>query len=265
MNFTPLTIDEIGSKAPAVFATEPMEGASEKYSFVSTVDAIELIMQEGWQPYSVQQASVRKDNRSGYQKHIIKFTMGETLNELNKERFDLLLFNSHDRGSAFKLAMGIYVMVCTNGLVVGDERMSFSHKHIGFNEYEFLHSVREIANNGHQIASKVDDFKQIEMTEQESGVYARAAAELIDDPEIVNLNDMLRARRWEDRKNSLWKTYNRVQENLTKGGIRRKDKKRTRKIKAIDKDVKLNKALWVLTEQMAAIKSGKSPAIEALS
>lgn len=258
MNFTPLTIDQIGRKAPAVLATEPMEGASNKYSFVSTVDAIELIMQAGWYPYNVQSAGTRKaSGKDGFQKHLIKFTRGETLSGKNDERFDLLLFNSHDRGSAFKLAMGVFVFVCLNGMVVGDEAMNFSHKHIGFDEEEFLYSVHEIADSGKQIASRVDDFKQIELTRQESGIYAKAAAELIsDEPEKVNLDDMLRARRYEDRNNTLWKTYNKVQENLMKGGVRRQNMKRTRKIKAIDKNVKLNKALWVLTEEMSSIKTG---------
>ena len=49
---------------------------------------------------------------------------------------------------------------------------------------------------------------------------------------------------------------------MMKGGIRglKRDKsgnlhRITRKIKSIDKDVKLNKALWNLTEKMKIIKS----------
>lgn len=262
-----LTPEKIARYAPSALATTPMPGVSDKYSFVSTMDAVELIQSLGWMPYWADEANVRKDDKEGFQRHIIKFTMGQALTEVGQERIDLLLYNSHDRGSAFKLAMGIYRLVCSNGLVVGDDRLSFSHKHIGFDESAFLDSVRAIANNGHKIASKVDDFKSIEMAPNEQGIYAAAAAELItEDVKEINLPDLLTARRWDDRRaNDLWTTYNRVQENIIKGGVRRvgrtesgRRKKRLRAVKSIEKDVRLNKALWTLTEKMAEIK-GKNP------
>ena len=62
-------------------------------------------------------------------------------------------------------------------------------------------------------------------------------------------------------------TFNIVQENLMKGGIRgqkrveventdrfRIHRTTTRKIKAIDKDMKVNKSLWNLTEKMKELK-----------
>lgn len=262
----PLTIDQIVRYAPSALATEPMNGVSDKYSFVSTMDAIELIQSAGWVPYFARESKVRKEEKDGYQRHVVKFTMGQTLSEVGDERIDLLLYNSHDRGSAFRLAMGIFRLVCSNGLVVGDTRLSFAHKHIGFDQEAFLESVDSIAGNGLQIAEKVEDFKLIEMTPNETNVYARAASELIsNEPEEIDLCSLTRPRRFDDRKNDLWTVYNRVQENVMRGGIWRygrtesgKMKKRTRKVTSIDRDIKLNKALWVLTEEMSALKSGKA-------
>lgn len=262
-NITPITIDDLETYAPSALATEPMDGVSDKYSFVSTIDAIELIQGAGWTPYFAQQAAVRVEGKRGFQRHVIKFSMGEMLNEVGEERIDLILFNSHDRGSAFKLAMGIYRLVCSNGLVVGSDHMSFSHKHIGFDQDAFLESVKIIAENSVEVAERVEDYKMIEMSPQETNAYASAAAQLVSDkPDELDRYDLTRARRYEDRKDDLWTVYNRTQENIMRGGVRRhgktdagRRKKRTRRVSSIDRDIKLNKALWTLTEKMAELKA----------
>jgi hypothetical protein len=54
-------------------------------------------------------------------------------------------------------------------------------------------------------------------------------------------------------------TYQRIQENLIKGGLsgRTTQGKRahTRAVKGIDGDVKLNRALWVMAENMLQLAS----------
>ncbi|HHR0987393.1 TPA: DUF932 domain-containing protein, partial [Klebsiella oxytoca] len=54
-------------------------------------------------------------------------------------------------------------------------------------------------------------------------------------------------------------TYQRIQENLIKGGLNGRNAKggrtHTRAIKGIDCDVKLNRALWVMAENMLQLAS----------
>ena len=67
---------------------------------------------------------------------------------------------------------------------------------------------------------------------------------------------LLNPRRYGDDANDLWTTLNCVQENVIRGGQRdtsrlRPDGSRmpkTRAIKGIDEDMKLNKALWEMAE-----------------
>ncbi|ECA2558747.1 DUF932 domain-containing protein, partial [Salmonella enterica subsp. enterica serovar Poona] len=70
----------------------------------------------------------------------------------------------------------------------------------------------------------------------------------------VAATQILTPRRYEDRKDDLWSVFNRIQENLSKGGLpgRTAQGKRihTRAVNGIDGDVKLNRALWVMAEQM---------------
>ncbi len=70
----------------------------------------------------------------------------------------------------------------------------------------------------------------------------------------ITEKQVLQPRRWEDKKDDLWTVYQRLQENLIKGGLSgwnaKGKRSRTRLVNGIDGDIKLNKALWVMTEKM---------------
>ncbi len=70
----------------------------------------------------------------------------------------------------------------------------------------------------------------------------------------ITKEQVLQPRRWADKKDDLWTVYQRLQENLIKGGLSGRNAKgkraRTCSVNGIDGDIKLNKALWVMTEKM---------------
>ena len=66
-------------------------------------------------------------------------------------------------------------------------------------------------------------------------------------------------RREEDSGDDLWSTYNVVQENLVKGGIDCRSANtgrlvRTRRIRSVSADIRLNRALCALAERFADLK-----------
>lgn len=261
-NISILSNDDIIEMAPAAGAWEPMEGVSSRYSFVPTVKAINLLRDVGWQPIYATQSGVRKQAREGYQKHLIRFAQPDLI--MRDERIDLLLYNSHDRGCSFKLMAGIWRFVCGNGLVVGDEYANFSHKHIGFNPDDFMQSAMQIAGSAGNIAGQMDELKQIELIPEAQSIFAKSAHQLVyDEPDEapVQPDDLLKTRRYEDEKPNVWNTYNRIQENIIDGGLRgskidangRQRRVTTRPVKALDKNLKLNQALWVLTQEMGKL------------
>jgi hypothetical protein len=260
----PLNNDQIVKLAPAAGASNPHEAVSSRYSFVPTLEAVDLVRKVGWVPFQAKQSAVRKEDRQGYQKHIIRFQM-EGLRFSDQERVDLVMFNSHDRGCAFHLMASIWRKVCGNGLMVAADLFNFSHKHIGFDAEAFAYSAQQIASSAGEIAAQVEDLKAIELQPNEKGIYATAAHQLLyDDPQEAPImaERLLDERRYDDEGNDLWTVFNVVQENIMKGGLRgrkrgangRMRNTKTRPVKAIDRDVKLNKALWIITEQMAQSK-----------
>ena len=107
-----------------------------------------------------------------------------------------------------------------------------------------------------------DDMRALTLNEGEEQAFAHAALQLRYDPEAgaapVTERDVLRARRMDDTGDDLWSTFNRVQENMLKGGLngRARNGRRTttRAVTGIDQGVKLNRALFVLAQEMKRLK-----------
>lgn len=259
-----LTNDNIITLAPAAGSLAPIDTVSSRYSFVPTLTAVDLLREAGWFPIHAEQSIVRKTEREGYQRHLIRFAKNGL--SFDGERVDLVLYNSHDCGCAFKLIASVWRQICGNGLMVASEFANFSHRHIGFSPDAFIHSAGEIASAAGTIAERVDEMKVIEMSPDERGVFAQAAHSLIyDEPEQapVQPNQLLDERWYDDKGNDLWTTFNVIQENVMRGGLKgisrggdgRLRRTTTRPVKALDRNIKLNQALWFLTEKMAELKN----------
>ncbi len=261
----PLTEDDLRSLAPSVFATNPISDVSNRYQFIPTFDVVKRLQNEGWMPTKVQESYVRNQENQGYQKHLIRFQRQDLI--LNGEAIEVVLINSHNRSAAYQLMAGVFRFICSNGMIVGDTFERISVKHINFDPDAVVKASYEIIENAPKIAQNMQEMKAIELNKDEKEIYAESAALTVYGERTAipfDASRLLTPRRYDDRnKNDLWSTFNIVQENMMKGGMRglKRDKNgnfrrvTTRKIKSIDKDVRLNKALWNLTEKMKVIKS----------
>jgi hypothetical protein len=146
--------DEMRRFAPSVFASQPIEGVSERYSFLPTSSILNGMCENGWVPVRAQERSVRTEARRGFQKNVVRFARVEHLQtwEKNQVRPEVVLVNSHDKSSAYQLHCGLFRLVCTNGMVVATfQRISI--KHSGFNpdsvieaSFKVLGAVPDIMN-----------------------------------------------------------------------------------------------------------------------
>jgi hypothetical protein len=242
-----------------------MNDVSERYRFIPTFEVVKRLQNEGWFPTKAQECRVTNAKNQGYQKHLIRFQRQDLI--LNGEAIEVVLINSHNRSAAYQLMAGVFRFICSNGMIVGDTFERISVKHMDFNPDEIVEASYEIINNAPKITGNMQEMKGIELNQNEREIFAESAALVLygeKDAIPFRTERLLTPRRYEDRgKNDLWSTFNTVQENLIKGGIRglRKDPSgilrsvTTRKIKSIDRDVKLNKALWNLTERMKELKT----------
>jgi hypothetical protein len=105
-----------------------------------------------------------------------------------------------------------------------------------------------------EVTQKISIWNTREMTAGERTAFAieALALRLNSDrkAEDYEINEILSSRRDVDNQNTLWHVYNRVQENLIKGGFQMNNRT-ARAITNPVQDMVLNQGLWQLAEQFA--------------
>jgi len=258
----PLTNDQLLRIAPSIFATQPWERMSERYTFIPTINLVERMRAEGFVPYSANQSRTRIEGKQDFTKHVIRFRdvrNGErpAIRSLGTIYPELILTNAHDGGSAYKLDAGLFRLICLNGLMVSEGNFSqINVRHTGSAD-GIIEASYEVVDQFPKMLESVEQFAKLRLEAPQQEAYAAAALQLrYDEGESpLTPQQIARPRRRDDADPSLWNTFNTVQENLINGGLRGRNTETrrhltTRPVKGISENTRLNKALWTLTEAM---------------
>lgn len=257
----PLSDDQIRSVAPSIFAETAHESRSERYSYIPTAAVLAELRQEGFQPFMVCQTRVRHEDRREFTKHMVRLRHASQIN--GNEANEVILLNSHDGTSSYQMIAGMFRFVCHNGLVCGDTLADVRVHHKGNVAEQVIEGAYEILQGFDQVQEARDAMRLITLDEGEQEVLARSALALkYDAPDKVRPvteAQVLMPRRFDDRGSDLWSTFNRIQENLVKGGLHGCNahgrRQRTRPVQGIDQNVRLNRALWMLADGMRQLKA----------
>lgn len=245
-----LNDDQLRNAAPSIFAKEPFKGASDRYSFIPTIEAINHLRDAGWKPVQAGQSNVRDAERDGYQKHMVRFSKQDLVDP--ERRLDAIIYNSHDVSATWKMLGGIYEFVCSNGMVIGDDMIEFIHKHQGFSIDDFIEDAGKLDRQLVGSADMIEDWKNAMLEEPDRITIARVATDIIYPAATFEPESLLTIRRKEDEVPSLWKTINVIQENMIQGGIEGKSsnnrKTVTKQITSLDRDREINQSLWQIAD-----------------
>jgi len=262
-----MTNDQLRAAAPSIFAAQPWHAMSDRYTFIPTSAVVDRMRAEGFQPVAATQSRTRIEGKGDFTKHVIRFRdmragSAPATRALGVIYPELVLTNSHDGGSAYKLDAGLFRLVCTNGMVVSDGEFSqINVRHSGSAD-GIIEASYEVVEQFPKVIDSAANFQALRLTAPEQRAYASAALALRYDEGTapVSADQVMRARRTEDSDSTLWNTFNRAQENLVGGGLhgRNAETRRhvtTRPVNGISENTRLNKALWTLTQEMAKLKS----------
>ena len=243
--------------------TGPADHVSKRYRFVPTTTALTVLADHGWHPASVRESNVRLEEKVGFQSHIVRLRNEAFSQLINGREYhpEIVLKNSHNRGSAFQLGLGIWRQVCGNGLIATQDYGNFNIKHVGFASHFVEEAVHSLASSAGKMIDAVERFRQIRLSHTERLNFAQEAIELKFDPEegafALKPECVVETRRFADMKerDNLWGVFNAVQENLVKGGTvgRTSDgrRRRDRGVTHIGRNMKLNRDLWGLADKYA--------------
>src|SRR5581483_3795751 len=257
--FTALSDDQIRAAAPSVFAEAAHESRSGRYAYIPTVRVLEAMRKEGFVPVKVSQSLARIEGRKDFTKHMLTFRHASLgVARVGDSIPQVCLVNSHDGSSSYKLFAGMHRFVCSNGLLVCDgEFDSISVPHTGNIRDRVIEGSFTVIDEARKAGERVADWQAVHLTPPEQEIFANAALQLRFEGAAripTTAAAVLQPRRREDAGVDLWSTFNRVQENVVKGGQRYRGangrRMTTRAVKGIDGNTTLNRALWRLADEM---------------
>jgi hypothetical protein len=264
--------DEMRQAAPSIFAVTAHESRSERFKPIPTIEILRALTKEGFVPVGAKQSRTRTEGKANFTKHLIRlrrvddgrsYSVGDNVCEI-------LLKNANDGTSAYELMAGIFRIRCLNSLVaqVGTVE-AIRVRHSGDVAGKVIEGTYSVLNETEKVLAAPQDWSGILLNTDEQAILAEAAHLLrfgdaqgeVRTP--IKPAQLLIPRRHGDDANDLWTTFNLLQENTIKGGLRgvsrdeygRLRRVKSRAVKGIDQDIRLNKALWTLSQKMAELKA----------
>jgi hypothetical protein len=168
--------------------------------------------------------------------------------------------DTRESNLTYQLRLGIFRVVCTNGLIVSRGAFpAYCVSHRGNVVDDAIAGALETSERFGCLADQVERMERRTMYKDEQIDFARRALALRfadSDQHGMQPSQLLSCRRTEDLGGDLWSTLNKVQENLCGGGLRRFSATgrltRTRRLTSIKEDVRVNGQLWDLAIEVLA-------------
>ena len=271
MSILPLNNSDLYYMAPSIFATEPYHAVSDRYTYIPTSRIIDIMREFGWHPVDAFENRVRIDDKQGYQKHLIRLRHLDSFLYEQENTPEIIVTSSHDTTSSFEIRLGVFRLVCRNGLVLADSMMQTHRiKHVGFKEEAVADAIESTVNYLPDLEKKIAAYQNIHLSPMEQHSFAKAAAAIRFDLDTVQVDyvSMLEPQRSEDAGDDLWRVFNRIEELSIHGGIRGHNKESMRRftskaIRSIDSSIEIDQKLFGLADKIATIKSREPMALAA--
>lgn len=263
-----LSMDEVRALCPYAFKEEPTNpNVSKKYIQANTATVLDDLSKLGWYPVQAKQCRNKKGSKGIRSFHMIalqnpniKILKPDGEGNLTVDAYPrIILTNSHDSFNSFKFMLGLYRVVCSNGIVIAtDEMVNMSIRHINYTFEGLREIVNKAIENVPNIINTMNEMKNTILSEDDKKELAAEAIRVRKeatestkfDINEETIMDILNPTREEDKGDDLWTVFNVCQEKIIKGGysdISKNGKSRKqRPITSIKKDVDFNQKLWAI-------------------
>lgn len=265
--------EEMHQKAPYIFSKERTNPkVSQRYVFASTETIIDDLAKLGWGVVDCKQQRATKRGAGIRSFHMVAFQNPNIFITDEKEGTSsvecyprIILTNSHDGFNSFKFMVGMFRLICSNGLVIATEKFAdISIRHINYT-FEELRGV--VAKAIEAVTAHVEIMNQMQdtiLTENQKAELATSALRIRNNNEDMkvdaeDIKDILTPTRHEDEGDSLWNVFNVLQEKIIKGNYSMVSPtngktRKARPIKGVARDIEINQNLFrtALTYAQAA-------------
>lgn len=225
---------------------------SDKYQVIKTHDVAQIMREQG---FIITQANTLKPRNRDPRvvKHFLRLRHQSHETSINGTIPEIVLINSHDGSTSLRMEAGLFRMICSNGLIVKSASIYSSRtRHIDVTETRVVEEADKVIRAALESARRIELFMNKTLSDVDAKDFAMQAIQIRSMPNVTP-EAMLQVRRQEDAGNKLWNVFNRVQENLMRGGIQGVStngrRVTTQGVRAMGPTVKVNTRLWELAEE----------------
>lgn len=237
---------------------------SDRFNVVKPAAIGEVMTANGLQLTSLSTGRARHEDKKDFQRTLSRYRGPQIADGVF---LDVIYDSKHMGRGVDKILLGIYRMVCTNGLFVGMNFFKHEIRHAG-NTYDNLQlGISAALGTQAKLSKTIEKFQSIELSGDQREAFALEAVKLLTPSDAIQVRHRLLAPRREvDKANDLWTTYNVIQENAMSGrnvayklqsvdafGRPSERDMTARRIKPNSgKDADFNQALFEIAEKIAA-------------
>lgn len=241
---------------------EKYNKTSDRYNLIKTIDILDFLESKNFKVYKQTEVKTRLKEKEGFQKHLIQLFNSNF--KLSSSEVIPMVFvkNSHDGKSALTLNLGLYRLVCSNGLVAGK---SFSDFRVLHNK-SFKETLTLALEKLEQMLPKLEMFlknsSQIILSESKKIEFAQRVIQRVFENTGFQIREssLLAVNRLADKRDDLFTVFNVVQENIIRGYFHYRKLnednesvvRRARAVKNIDKLVDYNQKIFDVTNEFAS-------------
>jgi hypothetical protein len=227
---------------------------SDKYQIIDSTEIVRRLEDRGFELFKIM-------HPQGKTAHTVWMRYGNGQTWGGEEVCPMVIFkNGYDGHTAFSAQVGIFRFVCRNGLVVsppGTKAESFNTIHLGDAAAIAEDIVMKMAEHLPELVTVHEKMSSTVLTEKEAIDLALKAAKIRWTQTFTeeDAKVLLEAARPEDEGMTAWLVFNRVQENVLKGGVRFENMKRAaRPLLDARKHFEANQQLFEIFAQASGIE-----------
>ena len=257
-----LSNEQIREVAPTVFAEKPADNVSKHYTHIPTAQVLEDMKKLGWGVVDAQQVKARKNTTKGFQKHLVTFRNPDVV--INGADGDtvfpqILLTNSHDGKNAFTFTAGLFRLVCSNGLVIADEKFNdVKMRHMGYTFEDLQVQIKDMVEQLPLTVESMNKMKAVELNvKQMKALAEKSLTTRFTEDQLkvakINLDELINPVRDEDKGNDLWSVFNVIQEKIITGDfsyLSGAKSRKAREVKNFKQDMDINKKLFAFASEL---------------
>ena len=197
---------------------------STRYSPITTLEVLDFFTERGFSIEKINKTFPLKKENIGFEKHKLVLTPPKNIDlKIDGLTPKLHVLNSYDAGQSLQFYLGVYRLICSNGLVVGKGIFHERIIHVGDVMGKLHDALNRSENAFDRVSSQIKDWQNFELNHDQISALAieMLKVRLPKNTESAeyffrsrDISAALRVKRADDNRNDLFTVFNRLQESI---------------------------------------------------